>query len=203
MSSLFLPPELILLSQDWPSWGYLSQSIQGPLFHPSLTRCPQTYPVCSSVQQSCFQGPPPLTLTPQEAGATPTLLTAVSQRTARSLARSLPPGCRAMLPSPESLCPVPALVTLSLGPSSIHLWWHLSHLSVPKICLRHCLLPTALWMKPGSSAWHQDPSELAPTHAWPHHRWASGLCPASVFSLCRLPHLATWQSAPVPQRPRP
>lgn len=102
---------------------------------------------------------------------------------------------------PESLCPLPLQSTPSLSPSPsllppVLLWGHSCHLSVPEICPSHCPLPSR------SSQVPQLGIRTGPACVQPQPRWASGLCPAFVFSVCYLPNLATWQSAPLPQRPK-
>lgn len=158
-------------------------------------------PVCHSIQPVLFPGSAsPSHWSPQEAKTAPALLTAMIWCPAQGLVHGLPPGCKALLQRPREPLSPPTSVNLFPIPFSIFTpscpMGVFGHLSVPEICPSRCPLPSR------SSQVPQLGIRTGPAHVQPQPRWASGLCPAFVFSVCYLPNLATWQSAPLPQRPK-
>lgn len=103
-------PSLHLALLGSTSWGYFSHGIQGPLSHPSLSRYPQTRPVCHKCPTSPVS---PSHWSPQEAETTPASFIAVILCLAQGLVHSLPSRCKALL---QSFCPFSVLVTPIPGP---------------------------------------------------------------------------------------
>lgn len=158
-------------------------------------------PVCHGIQPVLFPGSAsPSHWSPQEARTAPASLTAMIWCPAQAWYTVCLLDARPCFSIPESLCPslLQPLPSPLLHLDSLRSFY--GGIRVTFVSLRSA--QATAQCPPDKARFLSLVSELAPAHVQPQPRCASGLCLAFVFSVCYLPNLATWQSAPLPQRPK-